>query len=107
METKDKGIVELEKGKKKPVKCHKFTCNPIKRELMVHEDIDNKNRTSVSDYKTGYRLFGLPIKITSVKSSDVIDELKKFITHYTKEGIAEEFKRIEELQEEDAKNENK
>jgi hypothetical protein len=98
METKDKGNVTIEKGKKKPVKCHKFTCRPINRELMVHEDIDNKNYISVSDYKTGYRLFGLPQKISSVKNSDIIEELKKFIKHYTKEGIAKEFERIENIQ---------
>lgn len=98
METKDKGIIEIEKGKKKSVKCHKFTCKPINRELMVHEDVDNKNHSSVSDCITGYRLFGLPIKISAIKSSDVIERLKQFIAHYTKEGIAEEFKRIEKLQ---------
>ena len=98
METKDKGIIEIEKGKKKSVKCHKFTCKPINRELMVHEDVDNKNYSSVSDCITGYRLFGLPIKISAIKSSDIIERLKQFITHYTKEGIAEEFKRIEKLQ---------
>lgn len=98
METNDKGSITIEKGKKKPVKCHKFTCKPINRELMIHEDIDNKNHSSVSDCITGYRLFTLPIKITAVKNSDVIERLKKFINHFTKEGIAEEFKRIEKLQ---------
>lgn len=98
METKDKGIIEIEKGKKKPVKCHKFKCNHIDRELMIHEDVDDKNKVSVSDCITGYRLFELPQKISSIKSSDIIEELKKFIKHYTKEGIAEEFKRIETLQ---------
>lgn len=98
MELKDKGIITVEKGNKKQVKCHKFKCNPIDRELMVHEDIDNKNHISISDCITGYRLFGLPQKITSVKTSDIIERLKQFINHYTKEGIAEEFKRIETLQ---------
>ena len=98
METNDKGTITIEKGKKKPVKCHKFNCKPIERELMVHEDIDNKNYVSVSDCTTGYRLFSLPQKIKNVSSSDVVERLKEFIKHYTKEGIAEEFKRIEELQ---------
>lgn len=100
MEINDKGNITIEKGKKKPIKCHKFTCKPINRELMVHEDIDNKNHISVSDYKTGYRLFSLPQKISSVKPSDITEKLKKFINHYTKEGIAEEFTRIEALQSE-------
>lgn len=98
MELKDKGIVTVEKGNKKQVKCHKFKCNPINRELMVHEDIDNKNHTSVSDCTTGYRLFGLPRKVSVIQSSDIIERLKQFINHYTKEGIAEEFKRIEDKQ---------
>ena len=98
MDIKDKGIVEIEKGKKKPVRCHKFMCKPISRELMVHEDLDNKNYTSVSDCKTGYRLFGLPFKIDKIKSSDIVEKLKQFINHYTKEGIAEEFRRIENIQ---------
>ena len=98
METTDKGSITVEKGNKKQVKCHKFKCKPIDRELMVHEDVDNKNHTSVSDCITGYRLFGLPQKISSVKSSDVIEKLKWFINHFTKEGIAEEFKRIENIQ---------
>ena len=106
METKDTGMIEIEKGKKKQVSCHKFKCNPINRELMVHEDVDNKNHISISDYKTGYRLFGLPQKISTVKSSDIIEKLKQFINHYTKEGIAEEFKRIEKIQAERINKEN-
>lgn len=98
MDINDKGNVAITKDKKKPVKCHKFTCKPINRELMVHEDIDNKNHTSISDYTTGYRLFGIPRKVDSVKSSDIVEHLKKFINHYTKEGIAEEFRRIENMQ---------
>ena len=98
MELTDKGIIAVEKGKKKPIKCHKFKCKPINRELMVHEDIDNKNHVSVSDCITGYRLFVLPKTIKNVNSSDVVEKLKSFIQHFTKEGIAEEFKRIEAIQ---------
>ena len=98
MELKDKGIIELEKGKKQQVKCYKFKCNPIKRELMIHEDVDNKNHISVSDCKTGYRLFALPKNISSVKPDDISARLKEFVKHFTKEGIAQEFKRIENIQ---------
>lgn len=98
MELNETGTVEIEKGKKKQVRCHKFKCNPIGRELMVHEDIDNKNHISISDCKTGYRLFGMTQKISNVKSSEIIENLKRFINHYTKEGIAEEFKRVEKIQ---------
>lgn len=98
METKDKGTVTIEKGNKKQITCHKFTCKELNRELMVHENVDCKNHTSVSDYKTGYRLFGLPQTVSSVKSSEVEEALKAFINRYTKEGIAEEFQRIENIQ---------
>ena len=98
METKDKGSIAIEKGNKKQVKCHKFTCKPINRELMVHEDIDNKEWVSVSDTITVFRLFKLQKKISVVQPSDITEELKKFIKHFTKEGIAEEFKRIEDMQ---------
>ena len=98
METKDKGTVIIEKGNKKQVICHRFTCKDLNRELMIHENVDYKNHTSVSDCKTGYRLFGLPQAVSSVKPSDVEEALKAFITRYTIDGIAEEFKRIENMQ---------
>lgn len=98
METKDKGNITIIKGNKKQVKCHKFTCEPINRELMVHEDIDNKNHVSVSDCITGYKLFELPKMISIIQSSDITEKLEKYIQHYTIEGIAEEFKRIEGIQ---------
>lgn len=96
MEYKETAQITVEKGNKKKVKCYKFQCKPIHRELMVHEDIDNKNQTSVSDVITGYRLFTLPIKSTSIKPDDIKVRLKEFVRHFTKEGIAAEFKRIEE-----------
>ena len=49
METNDKGNITIEKGVKKPVKCYKFKCKPINRELMIHEDIDTKDCTSISE----------------------------------------------------------
>lgn len=97
MDFKDSGEVAIEKGKTKKVKCHKFQCKPIKRQLMVHEDIDKKGLATVSDVITGYRLFALPVKAQKVTPSDIKEELIKFINHYTKEGIATEFKRIENL----------
>ena len=103
METKDKGNIAVEKGNMKQIKCHRFTCKPINRELMVHEDVENKEWVSVSDTVTGFRLFKLQKKISTVQPSDITEELKKFIKHYTKEGIAEEFKRIENLQKETKK----
>ena len=101
MDTKDTGNISIEKGNKKQVRCHKFQCEPINRELMVHEDVDTKDCTSISDSTTGFRLLKLHKKISAVQPSDITEELDKFIRHYTVEGIAEEFKRIEELQKKD------
>lgn len=98
MELKDKGTVTIEKGNKKQIKCHRFMYNPIHRELMVHEDIDNKNHASVSDCITGYRLFVLPQKISAIKPSDITERLTQYISHYTKEEVIKEFKRVENLQ---------
>lgn len=100
MDFKDTATVAIEKGKTKKIKCHKFQCKPIQRQLMVHEDIDSKGCTSISDVITGYRLFGLKVSPNKVTPSDIKEELKRFVAHYTKEGIATEFKRIENLLEE-------
>lgn len=100
MDFKDSGEVTIEKGKTKKVKCYKFQCKPIKRQLMVHEDIDKKGTVSVSDVITGYRLFALPVTAQKVTPDHIKEELRKFVSHYTVEGIATEFKRIEDLLEE-------
>ena len=97
MDFEDKGEITIDKGKTKKIKCHKFQCKPINRQLMIHEDIDKKDFTSISDVVTGYRLFSLPIKSQKITPTDVKEGLKKFVSHYTVEGIAEEFKRVENL----------
>ena len=105
METNDKGNIAINKGNKKQVKCYKFNCSYLNRELMIHEDIDTKDCTSVSDSITGFRLFKLHKKFPSVQLSDITEKLNKFIRHYTIEGIAEEFRRIEDLTEKTQKKE--
>ena len=98
MEIKDKGSIAVDKGNKKQIKCHKFQYKPMNRELMVHEDVDTKNCTSVSDSLTGFRLFKLGKSIEKVQPNDITEGLEKFVRHYTLEGIDLEFKRIENLQ---------
>ena len=98
MEIKDKGSITLDKGNKKQIKCHKFQYKPMNRELMVHEDVDVKNCTSVSDSLTGFRLFKLSKDIEKVQPNDITEGLEKFVRHYTLEGIDLEFRRIENLQ---------
>lgn len=97
MDFTDNGTVALDKGSKKKIKCKKFYCKPIDRFLMIHEDVDNKNLTNVSDFSTGYRLFSLNIKCSQVKSEQVKERLSQFIKHFTTEGIAKEFERVEKL----------
>lgn len=97
MEFKDNGTVTIEKNNTKKVKCWTFHCKPLNRTLIVHEDIDNKNCTSVSDSITGYRLVQIPIKSTSIKNEDIKERVKQFISHYTLPLIKEEFKRVEDL----------
>lgn len=97
MDFNENGTLTVDKGSKKKVKCYKFNCPEIKRTLIIHEDIDNKNHTSVSDFVTGYRLFSLPVKATAIKMESVQERLNWFIGHFTKDAIAEEFERIEKI----------
>ena len=97
MEYTEESFITIDKTKKKKIKCHKIKCKPIKRELIIHADIDNKSITNVSDLITGYKLISIPIEPSKVQLQDIKEKLEKFISHFTVEGIAEEFKRIEEL----------
>lgn len=98
MELKDTSFIVIDNNKQQKVKCCVFYCKEFNRELIIHENIDNKSHTSVSDKKTGYRIFGLPIKPDKVKLEDLREPLEKFIKHFTMEAIIIEFKRIEDLQ---------
>ena len=97
MELKDTGIITVNKNQKQKIKCHKFYSKDIDRNLIIHEDIENKNYSSVSDSVTGYRLFTLNQQVKSVKPEMIKERLDKFIKHFTLDGIQEEFKRIENL----------
>lgn len=99
MDTNDTGYIQLDVGKKQKVKCYKFHEPRMDRELMVHGDTDNKSKSSVSDVKTGFRLFGISQKIEKLKMEHLEEPMNKFINHFTLPSIAEEFKRIEKLQE--------
>lgn len=103
MEYTEESFIVVDKTKKKKVICHKIKCKPIKRELIIHADIDNKNITNVSDLITGYKLISIPIEPSKIQLQDIKENLEKFISHFTVEGITEEFKRIEELTTKDQK----
>ena len=101
MELKDDSFVVVDGNKQQKVKCYTFHCKELDRDLIIHENTDNKNLTSVSDKKTGYRLFGLNMKPDKVKLTDLEEPLERFIKHFTMEAIEIEFKRIENLQNEE------
>ena len=97
MEVKDIAYVQLDNGKKQKVKCFKFHEDRMNRDLIVHEDVDNKSKSSVSDEKTGFRLFGISTKIDKLKMEHLEEPMNKFINHFTLPSIAEEFIRVENL----------
>lgn len=86
METKDTCKILLEKATQK-VKCYKFISKEINRELALHEDVEDKNKSSVTDVVTGMRLFIIPNKVSNVKETDIKEGLTKFINHFTLDGI--------------------
>ena len=86
METKDTCKILLEKATQK-VKCYKFKSKEINRELALHEDVEDKHKSSVTDVVTGMRLFTIPNKVSNIKESDIRESLTKFINHYTVEAI--------------------
>lgn len=98
MNTNDIGYIQLDTGKKQKVKCFKFHEPRMNRDLIIHADVDNKNKSSVSDKKTGFRLFGISQKIEKLKMEHLEEPMNKFISHFTLQSIAEEFIRIEGLQ---------
>ena len=86
MDLKDNCVILLEKATQR-VKCYKFKDHTINRELALHEDSEDKNKSSVTDIKTGCRLFTLHTKVKDVKESDIKEGLNKFINHYTVDAI--------------------
>ena len=96
-------IFNTTKNKYQKVQGDSYFCEEIKRTLLIHPDLDSDKLTSVSDLKTGYRLFGLNCKKEDVKQEQFLSCLDKFIKHYTIELINKEFERIEQLQEEKKK----
>ena len=97
IEYKDYGLITIDKTKKKKVKCFKYDCKPLNRQLIIHEDIDHTGVTNLSDLATGYKLFGLSIAPDKVKIADIEEKLEKYISHFTVDGIKEELSKVELL----------
>lgn len=96
MELKDNCKVLLEKATQK-VKCFKFKSKELDRELALHEDTEDKNKSSVTDVITGCRLFGINRKVKDVKENDIRDNLNKFINHYTIDAIHSKFSELDKI----------
>lgn len=95
MDLKDTCKVLLSKGSKQKVKCSIFYNKELERELAVHEDVDNKKRSSVTDVITGLRMFGLDKPADKVKMEELNERLDIFLKHFTVEETKKEFKRLE------------
>ena len=88
MELKLKDICKLtlDKGTKK-VMCYKFKHRQIGRELAVHEHVDYKNFSTITDVVTGMRLCDIKKEISKVTKEDIKEALEKLIKHYTLEEV--------------------
>ena len=86
MELKDICKVTLDKGSKK-VMCYKFKPRPIGRELAVHEHVDYKNISTITDVVTGMRLCDIRKEISKVTKEDIKEAIERLIKHYTLEEI--------------------
>lgn len=95
MNFKDEGIITVDKIKKKKIKCHKFHYDPLGRDLMVHEDINNKNYTAISDFSSGYKFFQIQTNPNMINFNEITEKLKKYTKHFTLEGIKEEISRLQ------------
>ena len=96
MELKDNCKILLTRTTQK-VKCFKFKSKELDRELALHEDTDDKNKSSVTNVITGCRLFGINNKVKDIKENDIRDNLTKFINHYTIDAIHSKFSELDKI----------
>ena len=96
METKETCRILLDKGNTQKVKCYKFFQTDFNRELAIHEDIDHKSVTSITDILTGMRLCKIQKEVSKVTEQDIDLQINEFIKHFTLEGIINEFKKLDE-----------
>lgn len=104
MELKDSCKLLLEKGTYQKVKCCKFFNDLLDRELVLHELIDHKGKSGVSDALTGVKMFGLDKEPSKVKVEEINDKLNSFVKHFTLEETLKEFEKWENKLKEKAEN---
>ena len=94
MELTENCKVLLDKGNTQKVKCYKFFQTDFNRELAVHEHVDHKTLSTITDVKTGMRLCGINKEVKKVTAEDIDQAITMFIKHFSLDGI---LKRFEEL----------
>ena len=99
MELKDTVKLTLDKGTQR-VKCYKFKIKEFKnRELAAHAHTDYKACSTITDVKTGLRLFTIYKDIAKVTDGDIKEGLDTFVKHFTLEEILKRFKELDEIEE--------
>lgn len=100
VDTKDTCKVILDKGTQK-VKCFKFKVKDLnKRELAVHQDVDHKMFSTITDIASGLRLCGIQKEISKVTEKEINEALDTFVKHFTLEEVMKRFKELDEINKE-------
>ena len=96
MELKETCKITLDKGTQK-VKCYKFFQTDFERELAIHQSIDHKAITNITDVKSGMMVCKINKEVSKVTDKDVNEAVDNFIKHFTLEEILKRFKELDEI----------
>lgn len=98
VETKDTCKILLDKGTQK-VKCFKFRIKSLKnRELAVHQNVDHKTFSTITDVISGLRLCTIQKEISKITDKDIKEALDTFVRHFTLEEILKRFEELNEIE---------
>jgi hypothetical protein len=95
MDTNETCKILLDKNNTQRVKCYKFFQTDFERELAVHEHVDHKNMSAITDVKTGMKLCNIPQEIKKVTVADINEAISTFTKHFTLDGILYRFKELD------------
>ena len=99
LDLKDTCKIKLDKGTQK-VKCFKFKMKELdKRELAIHQHVDYKTLSSITDVISGLKLCTIQKEINKVTQDDIKEAINTFIRHYTLEEVLKRFKELNEIEE--------
>ena len=97
MELKETCKITLDKGAQK-VKCCKFFQTDFERELAIHQNIDHKSITNITDVKSGRIVCKINKEVSKVTDKDVNEAVDNFIKHFTLEEILKRFEELDEIE---------